>query len=101
MAYQQNSGIHRLNEFVPTYVPHSDYLPNRVVDVHQPEAQQWVYILLSQLANYEEQKRLGQVHTQKPASFNPNRYISVRTYENVALNKPISEVEFNSRVRKV
>lgn len=44
---------------------------------------------------------MGQVYTQKPAEFNPNRYISVRTYENVALNQPISEVEFNSRVKKV
>jgi len=47
MTYQQNLGVHRLNEFVPTYVPHSDYLPNRVVDVNQPEAHQWVSIILS------------------------------------------------------
>jgi hypothetical protein len=32
MSYQPK----RLNEFVPTYVPHSDYLPtNQVVDAHQ------------------------------------------------------------------
>ena len=46
MSYQQQGqqGVHRLTEFVPTYVPHSDYLPNRVVDVNQPEAQQWVSV---------------------------------------------------------
>lgn len=45
MSYQQYrpvGEVHRLNEFVPTYVPHSDYLPsNRVVD-NAPQAQQWV-----------------------------------------------------------
>ncbi len=45
MSYQQyrpTGEVHRLTEFVPTYVPHSDYLPsNRVVD-NQPQAQQWV-----------------------------------------------------------
>lgn len=46
MSYQQQGqqGVHRLTEFVPTYVPHSDYLPNRVVDVNQPEAAQWVSV---------------------------------------------------------
>ena len=43
MSYQQQSqGVHRLNEFVPTYVPHSDFLPNKIVDSNQPELQQWV-----------------------------------------------------------
>ena len=45
MSYQQQyqtSNVHRLNEFVPTYVPHSDFLPNKVVDSSQPELQQWV-----------------------------------------------------------
>ena len=40
MSYQQQ---HRLNEFVPTYVPHSEYLPtNQVVDGRQNEAQEVV-----------------------------------------------------------
>lgn len=44
MSYQQyqQAPVHRLNEFVPTYVPHSDFLPNKVVDSNQPELQQWV-----------------------------------------------------------
>lgn len=54
-----------------------------------------------QIANYEQQKRLGHVYTQKPAEFNPSRYVSVRTYENVVVNQPISEVEFNSRIKRV
>jgi hypothetical protein len=54
----------------------------------------------TQIANYEQQKRLGHVYTQKPAEFNPNRYVSVRTYENVVVNQPISEGEFNSRIKR-
>jgi hypothetical protein len=53
-----------------------------------------------QLANYEEQKRRGQIYSQRPAEFNPNRYVSAKTYENVFVNKPISEAEFNSRIRR-
>ena len=53
-----------------------------------------------QLSNYDEQKRLGHVYTQRPTQFDPHRYVSVRTYENVKVNQPISENEFNSRVRK-
>lgn len=42
--YRSNE-VHRLNEFVPTYVPHSDYLPsNRIVDSNVPEAERWVTI---------------------------------------------------------
>lgn len=50
MSYQQNT--HKLNEFIPTYVPHSDFLPtNRVVDSNQTDVQQWVciFIILSLL----------------------------------------------------
>ena len=50
MSYQytSNSGSHRLQEFVPTYVSKSDYLPtNRVVETNQNEANQWVQLLLS------------------------------------------------------
>ena len=45
MAYQQyapTGEVHRLNEYIPTYQPRSDYLPNRIID-NQPEARQWVY----------------------------------------------------------
>jgi len=47
MSYQQfkpAGEVHRLNEYIPTYVPHSEYLPtNRVLDANQPEAQKWVF----------------------------------------------------------
>lgn len=52
------------------------------------------------LANYEAQKRAGHVYSSKPADFDPRRYVSVRTYENVQINRPITEQEFNSRVRR-
>jgi len=46
MSYQQvrpTGAVHKLNEYIPTYQPHSDYLPtNRVLDANQPEAQKWV-----------------------------------------------------------
>jgi hypothetical protein len=42
MSYQP----HRLNEFVPTYVPHSDYLPtNQVVDGRQADVNNLVTLL--------------------------------------------------------
>jgi hypothetical protein len=49
MSYQQYHPVgqtHRLTEFVPNYVPHSDYLPTRVVDTNNTEAQKWVLHLL-------------------------------------------------------
>jgi hypothetical protein len=45
MSYQQTRTIgevHRLNEFIPAYQPRSEYLPNRILDANQPEAQKWV-----------------------------------------------------------
>lgn len=42
--YSSNSGQHRLQEFVPTYTAKSDYLPTRVVESNQGEANQWVLI---------------------------------------------------------
>ena len=57
--------------------------------------------MLIQLRRYEEQKRLGRVNTQKPVEFNPNRYVSVRTYENVKLNQPISEQQFQTEISRV
>jgi len=50
MSYQQvrtTGQVHRLNEYIPNYQPHSEYLPtNRVLDANQPEAQKWVIIPL-------------------------------------------------------
>ena len=57
--------------------------------------------MLIQLRRYEEQKRLGRVNTQKPVEFNPNRYVSVRTYENVRVNQPISEQQFQTEISRV
>lgn len=37
----------RLTEFVPTYVTKSDYLPSRVLETNQGEANQWVPYHLS------------------------------------------------------
>ena len=44
--YSSSSGSHRLNEFVPNYVPKSEYLPSRVVETNQSEANQWVPFIL-------------------------------------------------------
>ena len=52
MSYQQSyhhtttGGQHRLTEFVPNYVPHSDYLPSNRITDNQHEANQWVRIHL-------------------------------------------------------
>ena len=49
MSYQYSSttGSNRLSDFVPTYVPKSDYLPTRVIDSNQGEANKWVPIHLN------------------------------------------------------
>jgi hypothetical protein len=65
MSYQQRptGDIHKLTEFVPTYVPHSEYLPtNRIVDSNQVDVQQWVtHILFSSPAtnNKKEQEKFS------------------------------------------
>lgn len=58
MSYTQ-SNTHKLTEFIPTYVPHSDYLPNRVVDVRQNEANQWVPFLLYSASQLRIAKKTG------------------------------------------
>lgn len=63
MSYQQvrpTGTVHRLNEYIPTYQPHSDYLPtNRVVDANQPEAQKWVLIHLCSCLIMSNKRDLG------------------------------------------
>ncbi len=35
--FRPTGEVHRLNEYIPTYVPRSEYLPtNRVLDANQP-----------------------------------------------------------------
>jgi hypothetical protein len=53
-----------------------------------------------QLKQYENGKAQGQVFTQRPAEFDPRRYVSVRTYEDVKINQPISEEELQRRLRR-
>jgi hypothetical protein len=48
MSYQP----HRLNEFVPNYVPHSDFLPtNQIVDGKPTEVKDLVFLILSRSPN--------------------------------------------------
>jgi len=43
---QQFAPQHRLNTYIPTYVPHSDFIPtNQVIDSRQTEAQQVVFLV--------------------------------------------------------
>ena len=42
-----SSGQHRLTEFVPSYLPKSDYLPTQVQEHHQGQANEWVLTRLS------------------------------------------------------
>ncbi len=51
MSYQPAQNIHRLTEFVPTYQPHSDFLPTKVVDNNLTEAQKWVNLYFIQACN--------------------------------------------------
>ena len=49
------------------------------------------YFAHNQLRSYEVEKARGHVYTQRPAEFDPRRYVSVRTYEDVKVGQPISE----------
>jgi len=68
MSYQP----HRLNEFIPTYVPHSDYLPsNQVVDNRQNDVQAWVYISQCSLNNTKMEKLKDKCSLKDPLSSIP------------------------------
>jgi hypothetical protein len=57
-SYPINAPQHRLQEYIPTYVPHSDFIPtNQVVDSRQTEAQQVVFPSLSSSANMRSRNR--------------------------------------------
>lgn len=56
MSYQQfrtTGELHKINEFIPNYQVHSDFLPNRVVDTNLSNAQEWVLIF----TNLDQQLR--------------------------------------------
>ena len=53
-----------------------------------------------QLRQYEIEKSHGRVFTQRPVDFDPRRYVSVRTYENVNVGQPISAEHFERVVRR-
>lgn len=58
------------------------------------------YVLLMQLQQYQLEKSKGHVFTQRPAEFNPARYVSVRTFEDVKLGQPISEEQMQRLLRR-
>lgn len=78
MSYQTTyttatSGGHRLNEFVPTYVPHSDYLPtNKVVDSNGVEINQWVQMSLCSWPTTTHRREPVRSTTQSPQSSTPD-----------------------------
>jgi hypothetical protein len=41
------------------------------------------------------------VSTKKPVEFDPRRYVSVRTFEEVKVNQPITEEELKRRLQNV
>lgn len=54
MSYQP----HRLNEFIPTYVPHSDYLPkNQVLDGRQADVNNLVMFVSCSSPNTSSRSR--------------------------------------------
>ena len=46
MSFVNQQVHHTVNEYVPTYVVKSDYLPTRVQDGNQGQTAQWVFDLL-------------------------------------------------------
>lgn len=93
--YQQQS---RITQFVPGYVSRSDFLPTRVIEVSEDDRLQIVRMQLIQLRDIEEDRRAGRVLFQRPAEFNPNRYVSYQVYENVNLAQSIAPEQIQGLV---
>ena len=55
---------------------------------------------MNQLRSYEAERARGHVYTQRPAEFNPNRYVSIRTYEDVKVGQPISEEQMQRIIQQ-
>jgi hypothetical protein len=74
MSHQQyRQGEHRLNEFVPNYVPHSDYLTtNRVVDSNQGDVQRWVRPKLFSFQATRNKKDKGMFTPSDPKDSTPS-----------------------------
>lgn len=54
----------------------------------------------TQLRQYQLEKQKGRVFSQRPADFDPRRYVSIRTYENVNVGQPIPENQFQQYLKK-
>ena len=68
MSYQP----HRLNEFIPTYVPHSDYLPkNQVLDGRQADVNNLVLPLPCSSPNTNSKNRKAASTPNVPPSSTP------------------------------
>ena len=80
MSYAQTS---RVREFIPGYVPHSDFLvQNPVIEVAEEDR-------LQILRDVDEDRRRWGASTVRPAQFDPRRYVSYQVFENVNIYQRI------------
>jgi hypothetical protein len=74
MSYAQTS---RVREFIPGYIPHSDFLvQNPVIEIAEDDR-------IQILRDVEEDRRRWGATTVRPPQFDPRRYVSYQVFENV------------------
>ena len=79
-SYAQTS---RVREFVPGYIPHSDFIPhNPVIEVAEEDR-------LQILRDVDEDRRRFGASNVRPAQFDPRRYVSYQVFENVNIYQRI------------
>ena len=79
-SYAQTS---RVREFVPGYVPHSDFIPqNPVIEVAEEDR-------LQILRDVDDDRRRWGASNAPPAGFDPRRYVSYQVFENVNIHQRI------------
>ena len=114
MSYQQvrtTGNVHRLNEYIPTYQPHSDYLPtNRVVDANQPEAQRWVlidlfsYLITSNKKELERSILNAQLNSILPVMFQcvlSKMWLSMHPSQRPSSTAELKEYDLNAIINSI
>lgn len=86
-SYAQTS---RVREFVPGYVPHSDFIPqNPVIEVAEDDR-------LQILRDVDEDRRRWGATNVRPPMFDPRRYVSYQVFENVNIQQRIPAEQIRS-----
>lgn len=88
-SYAQTS---RVREFIPGYVPHSDFIPqNPVIEVAEEDR-------LQILRDVDDDRRRFGASNIRPTTFDSRRYVSYQVFENVNIHQRIPAEQIRSIV---